>query len=69
MRNPSLRRKKQQRHELSTAPTPCSPEGEEVEESGVKLSSGRRDRVREGVFKSWVHFSLPYPDLTGNKLN
>ena len=51
-------------------PRPPAPLGEkEVENSGVKLSLGRREGWGEGVFKIWFYFSLSYSDLTGNKLN
>ena len=58
--------------ELTTTPIPaslCRWRWEEVEESGAKLSLGRREGWGEGVFKIWFYFSLSYSDLTGNKLN
>jgi len=58
--------------ELITTPIPRPPAplgGEEVENSGVKLSLGRRERWGEGVFKIFFYFSLLYSDLIGDKLN
>jgi len=58
---------------LTAIPIPHPPaplgDGEEVENSGVKLSPGRRKRWGEGVFKIWFYFLLPYSDLICNKLN
>jgi len=42
---------------------------EEVENSGVKLSPGRREGWEEDVFKIWFYFSLSYSDVIGDKLN
>jgi len=43
--------------ELTTTPIPRPPvllRGEEVENSGVKLSPGRTEGWAKGVFKIWV---------------
>ena len=50
-------------HSLS----PCTAEGEEVENSGVKFSLGRREGWGEGVFKIWFFFSLSCSHLIGNR--
>jgi len=41
-----------------TQPQHHSREGEEVENSGVKLSWGRGEGWGEGVFEIWFYFSL-----------
>lgn len=46
-----------------------SLQGEEVENSGVKLSPERMEEWAEGVYKMWVYLSLFYSDLVGDKLN
>jgi len=54
--------------ELTTTPIPCPPvllSGKEVENSGVKLSPGRRGGVKV-FFKIWFYFSLSYSNLIGN---
>lgn len=43
--------------------------GEKVENSGVKLTPGRREEWMRSAFKIWVYFSSFYGDLIGNKLN
>jgi len=57
--------------ELTATSIPCPPASflGEVENSGVKLSSGRRERWGKGVFKIWFYFSLSCSDLIGKKIN
>ena len=58
--------------ELTTIPIshPPAPLRERRKrKSEVKLSPGRREGWREGVFKIWVYFSLSYSDLIGNNLH
>jgi len=38
-------------------------------ETGVKLSSGRREGWGGRCFKIWIYFSLCYSDLIGDELN
>jgi len=56
-------------NELTATPTPPPTavlEGEEVKNSGVKLSPGGRGG---GVFKIWFYFSLSYSELIVDKPN
>lgn len=48
---------------------PCTTGWEDVENSGVMLSPGRRGGGRKGVFKLWLYCSLSYSDLINNELN
>jgi len=50
------------------SPSHCTPGVEEVENSGIKLSQGRREGWGGGVFEIWVYFSLCYSDFIGDKL-
>ena len=49
-------------------PSPCTAGKEEVENTGVKVSPGRREGWGGGIFKVWFYFSLSVSDLFGDKL-
>ena len=58
--------------ELTATPIPRPPEPlqrEEIENSRVKLSLGRKEGWGEGVLRFSFYFSLSYSDLIDNKLN
>jgi len=58
--------------ELNAAPIPCPPAplGRRRQgKLGVKLSLGRREEWGECVLRFSFHFSLPFSDFIGNKLN